>query len=78
MVVKVFFVINAESERLDKIHSTLKSFDEVVFSCLVESGPYDIISLVEVDTLDDYRALIEKVAALPDTDDFTSFFTVNS
>ncbi|TFG32957.1 hypothetical protein EU528_02020 [Candidatus Thorarchaeota archaeon] len=78
MVVKVFFVINAKPERLNKIHAALKSYDEVVLTCIVESGPYAIVSMVEVDTLNDYRVLIEKVAALPHTDDFTSFFIVNS
>lgn len=73
MVVKVFLVVNAESERLNKIHSTLKAFDEVVFSCLVENGPYDIVALVEVESLDGYRSLIEKVASIPHTEDFSSF-----
>lgn len=78
MVVKVFFVLNGKSERLDKIHAALKKFDEVVFSCTAEGGPYDIVSMVEIDTFDDYRQFIEKVAALPYTDDFTSFFIVDS
>lgn len=78
MVVKVFFVINAKPERLDMIHTALKKIDEVVFSCKVESGPYDIVSLVEIDSYHDYRLLIERVAALPYTDDFTSFFIVDS
>ena len=78
MVVKVFFVINAKPEQLSKIHATLKEYDEVVLACIVENGPYDIVSMVEVDTLDDYRKLIENVAVLPHTDDFTSFFIVES
>jgi len=73
MVVKVFLVVTAEAERLDKIHVTLNAFDEVVFSCLVENGPYDIVAMVEVDSLDGYRSLIEKVAAIPHTEDFSSF-----
>ena len=73
MVVKVFLVVNAKTERLEKIHQTLQNFDEVVFSCIVESGPYDIVAMVEVDTLEGYRPLIERVASIPNTDDFSSF-----
>ena len=73
MVVKVFLVVNAASERLDKIHATLKTFDEVVFSCVVENGPYDIVAMVEVESLNDYRGLIKKVATIPHTEDFSSF-----
>jgi DNA-binding Lrp family transcriptional regulator len=73
MVVKVFLVVNAKPEQRDEIHMILKGFDEVVFSCLVENGPYDIVAMVEVDTLDGYRPLIEKVATIPHTEDFSSF-----
>ncbi|MHA1136189.1 MAG: Lrp/AsnC ligand binding domain-containing protein [Candidatus Thorarchaeota archaeon] len=73
MVVKVFLIVNAKPERLKEIHKILKGFDEVVFSCLVENGPYDIVAMIEVDTLDGYRPLIEKVASIPHTDDFSSF-----
>lgn len=73
MVVKVFLVVNTEPGRLDEIHEVLKNFDEVVFSCKVESGQYDIVAMVEVDTLDGYRVLIERVASIPNTVDFSSF-----
>lgn len=78
MVVKVFLVLNTEPGRLDEIHTTLKKFDEVVFSCTVENGPYDIVAMVEVDTLDGYRVLIERVAAIPNTVDFSSFINSGS
>ncbi|MGY5872899.1 MAG: Lrp/AsnC ligand binding domain-containing protein [Candidatus Thorarchaeota archaeon] len=78
MVVKVLLVVNTEPGRQNKIHTVLKDFDEVIFACPVESGPHDIVALVEVDTLDGYRSLIEKVAALPNTVDFSSFITVDS
>jgi DNA-binding Lrp family transcriptional regulator len=73
MVVKVFLAINTEPGRLDEIHAIVKNFDEVVFSCPVKSGPFDIVAMIDVDTLDDYRALIERVAAIPNTADFSSF-----
>ena len=76
MVVKVFLTIISEPGRINEIYTTLKSFDEVDLACIVDSGPYDIVALVEVDTLDGYRALIEKVASLPYTEDFESFITL--
>ncbi|MBE0526900.1 MAG: Lrp/AsnC ligand binding domain-containing protein [Candidatus Thorarchaeota archaeon] len=78
MVVKVFLTINTEPERLDMIYVIVRDFDEVVFSCIVESGPYNIVAMVEVDTLDGYRKLIEKIAALPHTEDFASFITLDA
>ena len=78
MVVKVFLVVNTEPGRLDEIYNTLKNFDEVVFSCPIESGPFDIVAMVEVDTLDGYRVLIEKVAAIPHTVDFSSFINTGT
>ena len=43
MVVKVFLVINTEPGRLDEIYANLKGFDEVVFACPIENGPFDIV-----------------------------------
>jgi len=77
MVVKVFFTINTEPGLLDTMYTILTELTEVVFSCLVDSGPYDIVAMVEVDTLDGYRELIEKIAALPHTEDFASFIALD-
>lgn len=77
MVVKVFLTIISEPGRINEIYASLRTFEEVRFVCIVDSGPHDIVSLVEVDTLDGYRVLIEKVAALPNTEDFSSFITVD-
>jgi len=77
MVVKVFLTIISEPGRINEIYTTLKSFDEVRLACIVDTGPHDIVAFVEVDTLDGYRVLIEKVAALPNTEDFSSFITVD-
>ncbi|MCK5390304.1 MAG: hypothetical protein KAJ36_07425 [Candidatus Thorarchaeota archaeon] len=77
MVVKVFLTVISEPGRINEVFTSLISFDEVDYVCIVDSGPYDIVALVEVDTLDGYRVLIEKVAALPNTEDFESFITVD-
>ncbi|MCK4566065.1 MAG: hypothetical protein KAU48_02035 [Candidatus Thorarchaeota archaeon] len=78
MVVKVFLTIISEPGRINETYNALKSFDEVRLACIVDSGPHDIVALVEVDTLDGYRVLIEKVASLPNTEDFSSFITVDT
>ncbi len=77
MVVKVFLTIITEPGRTNEIYAIIKSFDEVGLTCIVDRGPYDIVALVEVDTLDGYRILIEKVASLPHTEDFESFITLD-
>jgi len=78
MVVKVFLTIISEPGRINEIYSALKYFDEVRLVCIVDTGPHDIVALVEVDSLDGYRVLIEKVASLPNTEDFSSFITVDT
>ena len=78
MVVKVFLTIISEPGRINEIYTKLKSFDEVRLVCIVDSGPHDIVALVEVETLDGYRVLIEKVASLPYAEDFSSFITVDT
>ena len=76
MVVKVFLTIIAEPGRVNEINNAINSFEEVHLVCLVDSGPYDIVALVEVENLDGYRVLIEKVASIPNTEDFESFITL--
>ena len=76
MVVKVFLTLITEPGRLNEIYAKINSFDEVNLACIVDRGPYDIVALVEVENLDGYRVLIEKVASLPHTEDFESFITL--
>jgi len=78
MAVKVFLVVNTEAKRVKDMHAILKGFEEVIQVYAVENGPYDIIAMVQVDDLDGYRLLIEKVAAIPFAEDFSSFITVDS
>jgi DNA-binding Lrp family transcriptional regulator len=78
MVVKVFLVVNVEPGRRDEIHKALHSFEEVSSVYDVESGPHDLVAMVQVENLDGYRDLIEKVAALPNTEDFASFITLDA
>jgi len=78
MAVRVFLVVNTEPTRVKDMQAILKGFEEVTQVYPVESGPYDIIAMVQVDDLDGYRLLIEKVAAIPFAEDFSSFITVDS
>lgn len=78
MAVKVFLVVNTAPKRAKDMYAILKEFKEVTEVCTVDNGPYDIIAMVQVDDLDGYRLLIEKVAAIPFAEDFSSFITVDS
>ena len=76
MAVRVFLVVNTEPKHVKEMHAILKGYKEVTLVCTIESGPYNIIAKVQVEDLDGYRLLIEKVAAIPFADDFSSFITV--
>ena len=78
MVVRVCLVVNTAPKHVKEMQSILKGFAEVTQACIIESGPYDVIAMVQVDDLDGYRLLIEKVAAIPFAEDFSSFITVDS
>ena len=77
MVVKVFLTIITEPGKLDEIYDTVHSFDEVSKICKVDSGSCDIVAIVIVDSLDKYRELIERVAALHYLEHFESFITLD-
>jgi hypothetical protein len=77
MVVKVFLTIITELGKLDEIYRIVQSYDEVSLLCKVDSGSYDIVAMVAVETLDDYRKLIERVAGLDYLEDFESFITLD-
>jgi DNA-binding Lrp family transcriptional regulator len=77
MAVKVFLAIITEPGKFDEIYDIVHAYDEVSFLCKVDSGSYDIMAMVTVKTLDDYRKLIERVASLHHLEHFESFITLD-
>ena len=78
MPVKVFFAATVKPGKAKEVQKNLRSIDEVVLACSVSDGIYDIVAMVEVISLDDYRTFsIDKVSAIPNVIDYTSFIIID-
>ena len=74
MPIKVFLAINTKKGHAEDIQSKLTKYDEVTLVCTVKNGIYDVVAIVDVDSLENYRNFsIDKVGKLPNIDDYTSF-----
>ncbi len=74
MPVKVFLTVVAKPGKVKEVQKNLRAIDEVVLACSVSDGNYDIVAMVEVSSLDDYRSFsIDKVSSVPHIIDYTSF-----
>jgi DNA-binding Lrp family transcriptional regulator len=77
MPIKIFLAITTKKGHAEDIHSRLTKFDEVTLACLVKNGIFDIVAIVEVESLETYRLFsIDKIGKLPFIDDYTSFITL--
>jgi DNA-binding Lrp family transcriptional regulator len=77
MPIKVFLAINAERGHARAIHIKLSKLEEVTSVCTVESGIFDVVAFIDVDSLEDYRLFsIDKVGKLPHVANYTSFITL--
>lgn len=78
MPVKIYLAVNVKSGKTKQVQGNIKKFEEVTLACCVSGGPYDIVALVEVPTLEEYKSFsIDKVSSLPHVTDYTSFITVD-
>lgn len=78
MPVKVFFAATVKPGKAKEVQKNLRAIDEVVLACSVSDGIYDIVAMVEVISLDDYRTFsIDKVSAIPNVIDYTSFIIID-
>ena len=78
MPVKVFLAVITKHGKAKEVQKNLKAIDEVVLACSVSDGHYDIVAMVEVRTLDDYRSFsIDKVSSVPNIIDYTSFIIMD-
>jgi DNA-binding Lrp family transcriptional regulator len=78
MTIKVFLAAKAESDHGTDIIAKLESREPVKEIYLIQSGTYDVIALIEVDSLDGYRGFIDEIAHLEDIVDFESFIRTDS
>ena len=78
MPVKIFLAVTTKSGKTKEVQKNLRAIDEVVLVCSVTDGIYDLVAMVEVTTLDDYRTFsIDKVSSVPNIDDYTSFIIMD-
>lgn len=78
MPVKIFLGVTVKSGKAKEVQKNLRTIDEVVLVCTVTDGIYDVVAMIEVTTLDDYRTFsIDKVSSVPNIDDYTSFIVMD-
>ncbi|MFW9920167.1 MAG: Lrp/AsnC ligand binding domain-containing protein [Candidatus Thorarchaeota archaeon] len=74
MPIKVFLAINTKKGHAEDIQSRLTKYNEVSLVCTVKNGIFDVVAIVDVDSLENYRNFsIDKVGKLPNLEDYTSF-----
>ena len=78
MSVKIFLAVNVKEGRAKQVQSNLRTLEEVTIACSVSDGPYDVVALVEVPTLEEYKSFsIDRVSLLPHVTDYTSFIVID-
>ena len=74
MPIKVFLAIITKKGHAEDIQSRLTKHNEVTLVCTVKNGIFDVVAIVDVDSLENYRNFsIDKVGKLPNIEDYTSF-----
>ena len=78
MPIKIFLGVKVKSGKAKEVQKNLRTIDEVVLVCSVSDGLFDVVAMVEVTTLDDYRSFsIDKVGVVPNIIDYTSFIIMD-
>jgi len=78
MPIKVFLAATVKPGKAKEVQKNLRAIDEVVLACSVSDGPYNVVAMVEVSSLDDYRTFsIDKVSAVSHMLDYTSFIIMD-
>jgi DNA-binding Lrp family transcriptional regulator len=78
MPIKVFLAIKAKKGHIEDTRARLTRFDEVTLACIVKDGVFDIVAIVDVESLELYRMFsIDKVGKIPFIEDYTSFIILD-
>lgn len=78
MTIRVLFTVMSKPGKSDTIMNKLRAQKEVIEAHTIADGTYDVIAWIGVPSLDDYRGFVEKMAEIPEIDDFESFITVDN
>ena len=78
MPVTIFLAVNVKSGKEKQVVAALKKFEEVTLACSVSAGPYDVVAIIEVPSLEEYKTLsIDRVGTIPHITDYTSFISMD-
>ncbi|MFW9786916.1 MAG: Lrp/AsnC family transcriptional regulator [Candidatus Thorarchaeota archaeon] len=78
MPIKVFLAVNSKYGKAQEVQKRLRSIDEVKLACSISTGSYDVVAMIEVPSLDEYRTFsIDKVSAVPNVTNYTSFIIMD-
>ncbi len=74
MPIKVFLAVTTKPGKAKEVQKNLRELDEVMLACSVSDGQFDVVAMVEVTSLDDYRFFsIDIVSSVSNIIDYTSF-----
>jgi DNA-binding Lrp family transcriptional regulator len=74
MPIKVFLAIKTKKGSAKDIQIRLTKFIEVSSVCTVKNGIFDVVAMIDVESLELYRTFsIDKIGKLPFIEDYTSF-----
>jgi len=78
MLIKVFLAVTAKPGKAKEVQKKLRELEDVVLACSVSDGLFDVVAMVEVTSLDDYRTFsIDTVSSVPNIIDYTSFIIMD-
>jgi DNA-binding Lrp family transcriptional regulator len=78
MPIKVFLTVIAKPGKAKEVQKNLRELDEVMLACSVSDGQFDVVAMVEVTSLDDYRTFsIDTVSSVSNIIDYTSFIIMD-
>jgi DNA-binding Lrp family transcriptional regulator len=79
MPVKVFLAVSVKSGKAKEVQKNLRTIDEVMLACTVSDGVFDVVAMVEVIDLDDYRTFaIDKVSSVRNVVGYSSFIIMDA
>jgi DNA-binding Lrp family transcriptional regulator len=76
---KIFVGITTKPELADKVRQDLLQLREVKTACTVYSGNYDVVAIVDINTLERYSSFaIDTLASIEGIKDYDSFIIIDS
>ncbi|NWF94587.1 MAG: Lrp/AsnC family transcriptional regulator [Candidatus Thorarchaeota archaeon] len=79
MPFRVFVAVKTSAAKMEQVRRYLREQRVVSQACSVYTGPYDIIAVVDVDSLDDYRRFaLYDLPRIDGIEDYESFIAIHA